>query len=156
MKCDPAIVEALNDVLTSELTAINQYYVHYKMCEDWGYKRLAAVKREESMEEMRHADSLIERILYFDAVPNMQRLNPVTVGEDVVEMHKVDLQLEYDNVERLNNAITLCMSLNDSGTRDLFAGILREEEEAVDYLEGQLGLIKDLGKERYLAEQMKE
>jgi bacterioferritin len=108
------------------------------------------------MEEMRHADSLIERILYFDAIPNMQRLNPVVVGEDVVEMHKADLQLEYDNVERLNKAVTLCLSKNDSGTRDLLAGILRDEEEAVDYLEGQLGLIEEIGKERYLAEQMKE
>ncbi len=156
MKSDPAIVECLNEILTSELTAINQYYVHYKMCEDWGYKKIAAVKRAESMEEMRHADSLIERILYFDAIPNMQRLNPVVVGEDVVEMHKADLQLEYDNVERLNKAISLCMTKHDSGTRDLLAGILRDEEEAVDYLEGQLGIIEEISKERYLAEQMHE
>lgn len=156
MKSDPAILEALNEILTSELTAINQYYVHYKMCENWGYKKVAAVKRAESIEEMKHADALIERILYFDGVPNMQRLNPVQVGEDVVEMHKLDLQLEYDNVERLNKAITLCMAKNDSGTRDLLAGVLRDEEEAVDFLEAQLGLIEQLGKERYLAEHLEE
>lgn len=156
MKSDPAIVECLNEILTAELTAINQYYVHYKMCEDWGYKKMAAVKRAESMEEMRHADSVIERILYFDAVPNMQRYNPVVVGENVAEQHKADLQLEYDNVERLNKAVTLCLSKGDSGTRDLLAGILKDEEEAVDYLEGQLGIIEEIGKERYLAEQLRE
>jgi bacterioferritin len=156
MKGDPEIIDALNDLLTSELTAINQYYVHYKMCENWGYKRIAGVKREESIEEMKHADRVIERVLYFDGVPNMQRLNPVSVGEDVVEQHRVDLQLEYDNVERLNKAIALCLEKHDAGTRELLESILVEEEEAVDYLEGQLGIIKEIGKENYLAEQIKE
>jgi len=154
MKGDPAIIEALNDILTAELTAINQYYVHYKMCENWGYKKMAAVKREESIEEMKHADSVIERILYFDGVPNMQRLNPVSVGEDVVEQHKVDLQLEYDNVSRLNKAIALCIQKEEAGTRELLASILTDEEEAVDFLEAQLGIIEEIGKERYLAEQI--
>lgn len=156
MKGDPAIIEALNDVLTAELTAINQYYIHYKMCENWGYKKVAAVKREESMEEMRHADKVIERILYFDGIPNMQRLNPVTVGEDVVEQHRVDLQLEYGNVKRLNDAIALCAEKRDGGTRELLEHILVEEEEAIDYLEAQLGMIEEIGKENYLAEHIRE
>jgi len=156
MKGDPQIIEALNAVLTSELTAINQYFIHHKMAENWGYKKISAHKRGESMEEMRHADEVIERILYFDGIPNMQRLNPVMVGENVVEMHKVDLQLEYDAVKRLNDAIALCHEKKDGGTRDLLERILVEEEEAIDYLEAQLGLIEELGKERYLAEQMHE
>ncbi|MFT7669293.1 MAG: bacterioferritin [Planctomycetota bacterium] len=154
MKCDPAILDTLNEILTAELTAINQYYVHYKMCENWGYKKMADVKRAESMEEMRHADKVIDRILYFDGVPNMQRYNPVVVGEDVVEQHRADLQLEYDNVARLNKAIALCLEKEDSGTRDLLAGILTDEEEAVDFLEAQLGLVDEVGKANYLAEQM--
>lgn len=156
MKGDPAIIEALNDVLTAELTAINQYFVHFKMCENWGYKRMAAVKREESIEEMKHADRLIERVLYFDGIPNMQRYNPVVVGEDVIEQHRVDLQLEYDNVERLNKAIALCLEKRDAGTRELLESILVDEENAVDYLEGQLGIIEEVGRENYLAEQMRE
>ncbi len=155
MKGDPAIIDALNDILTAELTAINQYYVHYKMCENWGYARMAQKKREESIEEMQHADSLIERILYFDGVPNMQRMNPVVVGEDVVEQHRVDLQLEYDNVARLNAAIALCLEKQDAGTRELLEHVLKDEEEAVDWLETQLGIIDEIGKENYLAEQMK-
>ncbi|MCB9914336.1 MAG: bacterioferritin [Planctomycetes bacterium] len=154
MKGDAAIVQALNDVLTAELTAINQYYVHYKMCENWGYLRMAGVKRKESIEEMQHADAVIERILYLDGVPNMQRLNPVKVGENVVEQHELDLQLEYDNVKRLNDAIALCLDKRDAGSRELLERILHDEEEAVDFLEGQLGIVKDIGKERYLAEQM--
>lgn len=156
MKGDAKIIEALNDCLTAELTAINQYYVHYKMCENWGYHRMAKVKREESIEEMQHADKLIERILYFDGVPNMQRLNPIKVGENVIEQHQLDLQLEYGNVARLNKAIVLCLEKQDAGTRELLERILVEEEEAVDYLEGQLGMIEEIGKENYLAEQMKE
>lgn len=156
MQGDPAIIEALNECLTSELTAINQYYVHYKMCENWGYHRMAAVKRKESIEEMKHADRIIERILFFDGIPNMQRLNPVMVGENVPEQHKLDLDLEYGNVERLNNAIQLCLDKRDAGTRELLEDILKDEEEAVDFLEAQLGLIEELGKERYLAEQLGE
>lgn len=156
MKGDPAIIEALNGVLTAELTAINQYFVHYKMCDNWGYKKIAAHKRSESIEEMQHADKIIERILYFDGIPNMQRLNPINVGEDVVEQHRADLQLEYGNVERLNEAIKLCLEKNDGGTRELLEHILVEEEEAVDFLETQLGMIEEIGKEKYLAEQIHE
>ena len=105
MKGDSDIIESLNEILTSELTAVNQYYVHAKMCENWGYKRLAAHLRNESIEEMKHADMLIERILYFEGIPNMQLLNPVKVGEDVPEQHKLDLDLEKEAVARLNNTI---------------------------------------------------
>src|SRR6186713_3466310 len=105
MNGDPRIIEFLNEVLTSELTAINQYFIHYKMLENWGYKRLAKVKREESIEEMKHADEVIERILYLGGVPNLQRLGSVKVGENPVEMHEVDLQLEMAAVERFNRGV---------------------------------------------------
>lgn len=154
MRGAPEIIEALNEVLTSELTAINQYYIHYKMCENWGYGRLAAKKREEAMEEMRHADNVIARILYLDGIPNMQRLNPVRVGETPGEQHQVDLELEREAVDRLNRAIALCRDKADNGTRELLAGILVEEEDAIDWLEAQLGQIKDVGMENYLAEQI--
>jgi len=154
MKGDPKLIDLLNEVLTSELTAINQYFIHSKMLSNWGYKRLAKKKMEESIEEMRHADKVIERILYLDGVPNMQRLNPVRVGEDPVEQHEVDLALEVEAVARLNRGVALAVSVNDNGTRALLEHILREEEEAIDWLETQLELIKQLGRENYLSEQL--
>lgn len=156
MKGDPKVIDMLNEVLTSELTAINQYFIHAKMLANWGYPRLAAKKREESIEEMRHADSVIERILYLDGVPNMQRLNPVKVGEDPIEQHEVDLALEVDAVNRLNKAIALAVSAQDNGTRALLEQILRDEEEAIDWLEAQLGLVKQLGRENYLSQQLRD
>ena len=154
MKGDSEVVEILNEVLTAELTAINQYYVHYKMCENWGYEKLAQKMREESIEEMKHADQLIERILYFEGVPNMQRLYPVRVGETVPEQMDLDLALEKEAVERLNNAIQLCNDKNDNGTRELLEDMLRQEEESVDWTEAQIGIIAEIGKENYLAEQI--
>ena len=156
MRGDPEILELLNEVLTSELTAINQYFIHAKMLDNFGYKRLASKKREEAIEEMKHADEVIERILYLDGVPNMQRLFPVKVGEEPVEMHKLDLQLEVDAVGRLNRGIALTTSKGDNGTRLLFEKILENEEDAIDFLETELHLIGELGRERYLAEQMKD
>ena len=156
MRGDPEIITALNDILTSELTAINQYFVHYRMLENWGYFRLAKKKREESIEEMKHADRLIHRILYLDGVPNLQRLGPVKVGEEPIEMHKLDLDLEREAVARLNQAIDLCLEKSDAGTRDLVESVLREEEEAIDWLEAQLKIVSDIGRERYLAEQLHE
>jgi bacterioferritin len=156
MKGDPKIIEALNDVLTSELTAINQYFVHAKMCENWGYKKLQAKKREESMEEMKHADEVIERILFLDGIPNMQRLNPVKVGEEPVEQHQVDLELEVEARKRLNDSIALCRDKGDNGTRELLERILKDEEDSIDWLEAQLHIIKEVGKEQYLAEQIHE
>jgi bacterioferritin len=154
MQGDSQILEALGDVLAAELTAINQYFVHYKMCEHWGYHKLAHKKREESIEEMKDAQSLIDRILYFDGIPNMMKMNPVKIGEDAVEQHVVDLALEKGAVARLNKAIALCAEKGDNGTRSLLEGILKGEEESVDWLETQLHLVKELGKERYLAEQL--
>jgi bacterioferritin len=156
MRGDADIITALNDILTSELTAINQYFVHYKMLENWGYFRLAKKKREESIEEMKHADRLIERILFLDGIPNLQRLASVRVGEEPIEMHRVDLELEREAVERLNKAIDLCLKKSDAGTRDLLEKVLAEEEEAIEWLEAQLVLVKDLGRERYLSEQLRE
>lgn len=156
MRGQPKLIEALNELLTAELTAINQYYIHYKMCENWGYKRIAAKKREEAMEEMHHADEVIERILFLDGIPNMQRMNPVKVGENVVEQHELDLALELEAVQRLNSFVALARDLGDNATKALFEKILRDEEEAIDWLETQFSLIRDLGKERYLAEHIHE
>jgi bacterioferritin len=153
MQGDKEILVALNDILTSELTAINQYFIHYKMLENWGYLRLGQKKREESIEEMKHADKLIERILYLDGVPNLQRLSPVRVGEEPIEMHKLDLDLEREAVARLNQAIALCLDKKDAGTRELLESLLGDEEDSIEWLEAQLYIVKDIGRERYLAEQ---
>ena len=152
MKCDPAVIEALNKNITAELTAINQYYVHYKMCENWGYKKLAHEKREESLDEMKDADSIIERILYLDGVPNMQRLDPVCVGEDPKEQHELDLAMEKKNVQLYNDSVALARDKGDNGTRHLLEDKLRGEEAAIDHLEAQLGIIEQIGLENYLAE----
>ena len=154
MKGEPAIIEAMNEVLTAELTAINQYFIHHKMCENWGYERLAKKKREESIEEMKHADAVIGRILYFDGIPNIQRLSPIRVGENPVEQHKLDLAVETEAVARLNKAIALCREKGDNGSRELLEGILVNEEESVDWLEAQLHIVEEIGKEQYLAEQI--
>ena len=155
MQGDPDILVALNDILTAELTGINQYFVHYRMLENWGYKRLAEKKREESIEEMKHADKVIERILYLDGVPNLQRLGPVRVGEEPIEMHKLDLALEREAVGRLNQAIVLCLDKKDAGTRELLEHLLTAEEDSVDWLETQLSIVNDIGRECYLAEQLR-
>ena len=154
MRGSTEVITLLNDVLTAELTAINQYYVHYKMCENWGYGKLATHLREESIEEMKHADKLIERILFLDGVPNMQRLNPIKVGENVPEQMELDLGLEMAAVERLNSGIKLCGEKSDAGTRELLEHMLEDEEESVDWHEAQRHVIGEIGKERYLAEQM--
>ena len=154
MQGDPEVIEALNEVLTAELTAINQYFIHAKMCEDWGLNRLAKWKREESVDEMKDADRIIERILFLDGMPNMQRLNPVRVGEDAIEQNKLDLAMELDAVARYNRAISIARDKGDNGTRELCEMHLKSEEHAVDWLEAQQYLVEQVGKERYLAEQM--
>jgi len=156
VKGDTEVIELLNAVLTSELTAINQYFIHHKMCENWGYKKLSSKKRSESIDEMKHADHVIERILFLDGVPNMQRLSPVRVGENPIEQHKVDLALELDAVERLNKGIALCVAKGDNGTRDLLESILKEEEEGIDWLEAQLHVVQEIGVPAYLAEQLRD
>lgn len=152
MQGNKDVIALLNEVLTSELTAINQYFIHHKMCENWGFHVLSKKKRDESIEEMKHADSVIARILYLDGVPNMQRLFPVKVGEDPIEQHRLDLALELDAVKRLNEGIALARDKGDNGTRELLETILLEEEEGIDWLEAHLHLVETVGKERYLAE----
>lgn len=154
MQGNPEIVELLNDVLTAELTAVNQYFVHAKMCSNWGYGKLAGHVRDESIDEMKHAERLIERILYLDGVPNLQRLFPLRVGEDVVEQFRNDLDVEYAAVERLNRGIEAAVAASDNGTRALLEEILVAEEEHVDWLETQLEAIRQLGEVAYLAEQL--
>lgn len=156
MQGDPKVIEALNEVLTAELTAINQYFIHHKMLQSWGYQRMSSLKRKESIEEMTDADAVIDRILYLDGIPNMQRLFPVMVGESLPEMHQLDLELEQKACERLNKAIALAREAGDNGTRVMLEKILAGEEHAVDWLEGQLEQIKQMGVENYLAEQIRE
>jgi bacterioferritin len=156
MKGNATVIDVLNAILTAELTAINQYFIHHKMCKNWGYERLSKKKREESIEEMRHADVVIDRILFLDGVPNMQRMNPVKVGEDPIEQHRLDLELEFEAQKRLNDAIKLCTDVGDHGTREVLEHILEEEEESIDWHETQLKLVADLGKEHYLAQHIHE
>jgi bacterioferritin len=154
MQGDPKVIELLNDVLTAELSAINQYFIHAKMCENWGYLRLGAYVRGESIDEMKHAEVLIERILFLDGVPNLQRLNPIKVGETVPEQYEVDLALEYVAVKRLNDGIASCVAAGDNTTRALLEEILVSEEEHVDWLETQIETIRQIGEQNYLAQQI--
>jgi bacterioferritin len=153
MQSSPEIIELLNDVLTAELTAVNQYFVHSKMQDNWGYKRLADKGREESFGEMKHAEQLIERILYLEGVPNMQRLATVRVGETVTEQITLELETEKDAITRLAAGIEQCRR-TDEGTRLLLESILSAEEEHADWLETQLELIRQLGEGLYLNTQV--
>src|SRR5215475_14858430 len=148
------LIAVLQEVLCAELTAINQYFIHARMCENWRYKRLAEINRKESIGEMQHAQVLIDRILYFDAAPNMQKYMKINVGQTIPEQHEFDLQLEYDAVARLNKGIELCVAKGDNGTRALLEEILKSEEEHIDWLEAQLQQIKEIGVENYLAQQV--
>lgn len=149
MQTDPAVLEFLNEVLTAELTAINQYFIHAKMLENWGVHGLASRERAESIEEMEHADRLIERILFLEGTPNMQRLDPVGVGETVEEMLRLDLELEMQAVARYRRGIGLCLRTDDQGTREFLAKRLVEEEAHVDWLETELDLLGRIGLELY-------
>ena len=154
MQGDPAVLELLNDVLTSELTAVNQYFVHAKLCQHWGYERLAEKIRAESIDEMKHVEDLADRILYLEGMPNFQRLYSVRVGETVPEQFELDLATERDSVKRLNDGIATCVRLGDNGTRELLAHLLVDEEEHADWLETQLEAIRQIGVENYLTEQL--
>jgi len=154
MHGNPAIIEMLNEVLTAELTAVNQYFIHAKMCDNWGFDRLAAKIREESIDEMKDAEALIERILYLDGVPNLQRLGTVRVGEDVPEKLQLALDVEKEAIERLTRGIELCYDRGDHGSRDLLEHILEGEEEHADWLETQLALVASLGEALFLAQQV--
>ncbi len=155
MRGHEQVVTLLNDVLTAELTAINQYFIHGRMCENWGYQRLWTRLREESLGEMKHADKLIERILYLEGVPNVQRLGKINVGETVPEQLRLDLELERAAIRALNAGIELARSLGDNGSRDLLEDILEAEEKHANWIEAQLTLIAQTGEGNYLAQQIK-
>src|SRR5688572_275771 len=150
MKGNPKVIEALNAALTIELTAINQYFCQAKMCKNWGYQKLGAKHYEESMGEMKHAEKLIERILFLEGVPEIARYDVIRVGTDVKEQFENDLKLELGGVQAYNALMELCVRLKDNGTRDLVAPILAESEEHVDWLETQLSLINAVGLQNYL------
>jgi bacterioferritin len=156
MKGDPKVIDLLNQVLTAELTAINQYWVHARMCENWGYERLWKKIRSESLGEMKHADELIERILYLDGLPNLQRLGKVNVGETVPEQLRLDLEVEKEAIKMLNEGIELARAAGDNGSRELLEDILHGEEDHANWLEAQLSLIAQTGEANYLAQQIKE
>lgn len=155
MKGDPKVIEALNEVLTGELTAINQYFLHARMSKNWGYDRIAQYVWKESIEEMKHAQDLVDRILFLEGIPNLQKLGKLNIGETVPEQLEADLKLEYEAVARLKAAIKTTFEAADHTSRELFEHILEDEEKHIDWIEAQLGQIKELGKELWLAEQIK-
>jgi bacterioferritin len=148
------IIELLNDVLTAELTAINQYFLNAKMLSNWGYERLAEKFHHESIDEMKDADEIIERILYLEGTPNLQRLGSVLVGETPLEQLRLALDLEKQAIERLNRGIALCTQHGDAGSRDLLEEVLEGEESHADWLETQLELVNQIGEAHYLAQQI--
>ncbi len=154
MKGHPEVVAFLQEVLKAELTAINQYFLHAEMMENWGYKKLSGITRKESIDEMIHAEKLIERILYLEGTPNMGELFKLRIGQNVKQQLENDLKLETEALPRLNKAVEKCVEVGDNGSRDLFAMILVDEEHHVDFLEGQLYMIKEMGYENYLAQQI--
>ena len=154
MRGNEAVLEFLNEVLTAELTAINQYFIDSKMMANWGYRRLADKVRADSIDEMGDAEKLIDRILYLDGVPNLQRLGSVQVGETVTEKLSLALQVEIDAIDRLNRGIALCTEVGDHGSREVAETILAGEEEHAEWLETQLGLIGQIGEANYLAQQI--
>jgi len=156
MRGNEDVVDLLNEVLMAELTAINQYFVDAKMLSNWGYERLGKRFWDESIDEMKDADVLIERILYLEGIPNLQRLGTVMVGETPAEKFQVALDLEKAAIVRLNEGIALCVAKGDNGTRDLLQTILDGEEEHADWLETQLELISQVGDANYLAQQIRE
>jgi len=150
---NPRIIELLNGVLEAELTAINQYFVHARMCQNWGYARLNAKIRAESIDEMKHAEALIERVLYLGGQPNVQKLGKVNIGETVKEMLSVDLALEHDALPRLNATVAELATIGDNGSRLLIESILASEEQHIDWLEAQLEQIDQMGLENFLSQQ---
>jgi bacterioferritin len=155
MKGDPRIIDLLNEVLTGELTAISQYFLHAKMCLNWGYEYLGKKIYEESIDEMKHADKLVERVLFLDGLPNLQKLDKLSIGQTVIEILKSDLALESGTVPRLNKGIQVCRDLGDNGSEELLTYILVESEKHVDWLESQLELVSQVGDAHYLAQQIR-
>ncbi len=155
MKGNPKVIEQLNRALREELTAINQYFVHAEMCENWGYDRLSKYIKKQSIGEMKHAESLMERILFLDGTPSMEPL-ALSIGSNVKDMIHADLKLEIEAVAMYNEAVRIAADEKDNGSRDLFVALLKDEEEHVDWLEAQAHQIKELGYERYLTMQTSE
>jgi len=155
MKGDTKVIEFLNEALRNELTAINQYWLHYRMLDNWGVSKLAEFERHESIDEMKHADKLAERIFFLDGLPNFQLLGRLKIGETVEEILKADLELEYEALPMLKDAIEYCESVRDYVSRDLFAEILESEEDHVDSLEQQFDMIERMGIENYIQLQSK-
>ena len=154
MKGDAKVLEFLNKALYNELTAINQYFLHAKMLKNWGLKELAEHEYHESIDEMKHADLLAERILFLDGLPNFQALGKLRIGENPIELLQCDLALELEGLPLLREAIAYCESVTDYVSRKLFADILESEEEHVDWIETQLALIERIGEQNYLAQQL--
>ena len=155
MKGDDQVIQHFNETLKNELTAVNQYWLHYRMLDNWGVAKLAEFERHESIDEMKHADRLAERILFLEGLPNFQMLGRLRVGENVDEILKADLELEREAVEQLKGAIAHCESVRDYVSRDLFAEILDNEEEHVDMLEKQFDMIEQMGLQNYIQLQSK-
>ena len=156
MKGDARIIDVLYEVLTGELTAINQYFLHGRMCLNWGYLHLGKKIQAESVEEMKHADKLVERVLFLDGLPNLQRLGKIAIGTTVVEILKNDLAFELDTVPRLNKGIALSRDVADNGSEDLLTHILVDSEHHVDWLESQLELVKQVGEAHFLSQQIRD
>jgi bacterioferritin len=152
MRGDDRVLEFLNEQLTAELTAINQYFLHYKMQQNWGWAKLARHTRAESIDEMRHAETLADRILFLDGLPNFQRLFPLRIGQTIVQMLEADLAVETEAVDRLRRGVEYMRGVGDITSANIFESILRDEEEHIDYLETQLGLVTQLGEQLYLAQ----
>lgn len=155
MQGSATVIQVLNDVLAAELVGINQYFLHAKMCRNWGYHRLAEHVLHESIEEMKHASELVERILFLEGVPNLQKLGKIHVGETVPEQLRLDREVELDAVARLNAGIATCVAEGDNASRHLLEDIVKSEEEHLDWIETQLALIASLGEPQYLAEQLR-
>jgi len=153
MKGDERVIELLNEALRNELTAVNQYWLHYRLLEHWGIAGLAEYERHESIDEMKHADRLSERILFLDGLPNFQMLGRLRIGENVEELLRADLELEQEALVQLRGAVAHCEAVRDYGSRDLFADILRNEEEHVDVLERQFDMIANMGLANYIQTQ---
>ncbi len=156
MRGNEQVISFLNEVLKAELTAINQYFLHAEMCENWGYERLANYIKKESIDEMKHAEKCMERILFLDGMPRMHELFPLRVGTNVKQQFENDLALELEAIPRLNNAVKAAVEVGDNGSRELFEAILVDEEKHVDWLEAQLHAIQEVGYENYLAQQLVE